>query len=174
MAKRIVHLVNAVGAKINKDPETNEYLRLYFLPDYNVTAAETIIPAAELSQHISTAGTEASGAAPRNLLVCITLLAGQHVAYPVRPYSSTAGRHVLLCISDVVAVCSLQPRAGFFRRRQLLSKVIVNAWNRGNVERPLMNPLPPPLAGRRHLQHEVPDERLPHHRHHGRRQYRDR
>lgn len=61
MAKRIVHLVCAVGAKINSDPDTKDLLRLYFLPDYNVTAAETLIPAAELSQHISTAGTEASG-----------------------------------------------------------------------------------------------------------------
>ncbi|KAG2434907.1 hypothetical protein HYH02_012105 [Chlamydomonas schloesseri] len=61
MAKRIIRLVTAVGDVINKDPETKDYLRLYFLPDYNVSLAETIIPAAELSQHISTAGTEASG-----------------------------------------------------------------------------------------------------------------
>jgi starch phosphorylase len=61
MAKRIIRLVTAVGAVINKDPDTKDYLRLYFLPDYNVSLAETIIPAAELSQHISTAGTEASG-----------------------------------------------------------------------------------------------------------------
>eukprot|EP00798_Chlamydomonas_sp_ICE-L_P006010 gene6010-5302_t len=61
MAKRIVRFVTAVGAKINNDPETKDLLRLYFIPDYNVTAAETLIPAAELSQHISTAGTEASG-----------------------------------------------------------------------------------------------------------------
>ncbi|KAG2490821.1 hypothetical protein HYH03_010742 [Edaphochlamys debaryana] len=61
MAKRIIRLVTAVGDVINKDPETKDLLSLYFLPDYNVTLAETIIPAAELSQHISTAGTEASG-----------------------------------------------------------------------------------------------------------------
>ncbi|KXZ54777.1 hypothetical protein GPECTOR_4g847 [Gonium pectorale] len=61
MAKRIIRLVTAVGDVINKDPETRDLLRLYFLPDYNVSLAETIIPAAELSQHISTAGTEASG-----------------------------------------------------------------------------------------------------------------
>ncbi|GFR50336.1 hypothetical protein Agub_g12544 [Astrephomene gubernaculifera] len=61
MAKRIIRLVTAVGSVINADPDTRDYLRLYFLPDYNVSLAETIIPAAELSQHISTAGTEASG-----------------------------------------------------------------------------------------------------------------
>jgi starch phosphorylase len=61
MAKRIIHLVVKVGEKINKDPDTRDLLRLYFLPDYNVSLAEVIIPASELSQHISTAGTEASG-----------------------------------------------------------------------------------------------------------------
>jgi starch phosphorylase len=61
MAKRIIRLVTAVGAKINNDPDTKDYLRLYFLPDYNVSLAEALIPAAELSQHISTGGTEASG-----------------------------------------------------------------------------------------------------------------
>lgn len=44
MAKRIVRLVGAVGNVINHDPETKDYLRVYFLPDYNVTLAETIIP----------------------------------------------------------------------------------------------------------------------------------
>jgi len=61
MAKRIIHLACKVGEKINVDPDTKDLLTLYFLPDYNVSVAETIIPASELSQHISTAGTEASG-----------------------------------------------------------------------------------------------------------------
>mmetsp|Transcript_6175 Transcript_6175/g.15918 ORF Transcript_6175/g.15918 Transcript_6175/m.15918 type:complete len:354 (+) Transcript_6175:146-1207(+) len=61
MAKRIVHLANRVGDLINNDPDTSEYLKLVFIPDYNVSWAEVLIPGAELSQHISTAGTEASG-----------------------------------------------------------------------------------------------------------------
>ena len=61
MAKRIIKLVSAVGDKINRDPEIGDLLKLVFIPDYNVSLAEVIIPASELSQHISTAGTEASG-----------------------------------------------------------------------------------------------------------------
>jgi starch phosphorylase len=61
MAKRIIKLVSAVGEVVNKDPEIGDLLKVVFLPDYNVSSAEVIVPGSELSQHISTAGTEASG-----------------------------------------------------------------------------------------------------------------
>lgn len=60
-AKKIIKLVHAVGEKINHDPDIGDLLKLVFIPDYNVSVAELIIPACDLSQHISTPGTEASG-----------------------------------------------------------------------------------------------------------------
>lgn len=60
-AKDIINLINEVGEKINSDPQTSHTLQLHFLKNYNVSLAEKIIPATNISQQISTAGFEASG-----------------------------------------------------------------------------------------------------------------
>ncbi|XP_004505374.1 alpha-1,4 glucan phosphorylase L-2 isozyme, chloroplastic/amyloplastic-like isoform X2 [Cicer arietinum] len=60
-AKRIVKFITDVGATVNHDPEIGDLLKVVFVPDYNVSVAKMLIPGSELSQHISTAGMEASG-----------------------------------------------------------------------------------------------------------------
>ena len=69
MAKQIINLICNISAEIEKDPRIREKIRVVFMEDYNVSVAEMLIPAAELSEQISLAGKEASGTSNMKLMI---------------------------------------------------------------------------------------------------------
>ena len=75
-AKAIIKLITSVSNKVNNDHTIGNLLKVIFLPNYNVSSAQVIIPATELSQHISTAGTEASGTSNMKFVMNGSLIIG--------------------------------------------------------------------------------------------------
>mmetsp|Transcript_154027 Transcript_154027/g.492463 ORF Transcript_154027/g.492463 Transcript_154027/m.492463 type:complete len:895 (-) Transcript_154027:127-2811(-) len=129
-AKTIIKLFTSIARVVNDDPDVAPYLRVAFLPNYGVSMAQVVIPASDLSEHISVAGTEASGTGNMKFAMNGGLLIGtmDGANVEIREECGEDAVFIFGCREDEVAGIQERARNGDYPVDPRLWKVFEAIW----------------------------------------------
>merc|ERR1719213_371468 len=115
-AKTIIKLISNIGQVVNNDPDVSPYLKVAFVPNYSVTVAQVICPASDISEHISTAGTEASGTSNMKFVMNGGLIVGtmDGANIEIREEGGDDTMFIFGCLEDQVETIKERARNGHY------------------------------------------------------------
>src|SRR5574337_851651 len=116
-AKQIIKLITSVGQVVNNDPRVKGLIKVVFLPDYRVSLAEQIVPAADVNQQISMAGTEASGTGSMKFAMNGAIIVGTYDGANVEIMQEVGEENVFLFGLQVDAIRQMRER-GLYHPRE--------------------------------------------------------